>query len=52
MQRQYLGFMRIIQEEVKDTKGVIRICNLKDRQHNRLKKRDKQRSTKTLHRKL
>jgi hypothetical protein len=28
-----------------DTKGVIRICNTKDRQHNGEKKKDKQRST-------
>jgi len=27
-------------------KGVIRICKLKDRQHNGQKKKDKQRSTK------
>ena len=52
MQSQYLWFIRIRQEEVEDTKGEIRICNLKDRQHNVQKKRDKQWYTKTLHRKL
>ena len=29
------------QEEFEDTKGVIRICNSKDRQHNNKKKKDK-----------
>ena len=28
-------------KEFEDTKGVIRICNLKDRQHNDRKKKDK-----------
>ena len=34
------------EEEFEDTKGVIRICKLKDRQHNGQKKRTKKRSTK------
>ena len=34
------------QEEFEDTKGVIRICISKDRQHNGQKKKDKQLSTK------
>jgi hypothetical protein len=39
-----------IQEEFKDTKGVIRIHKSKnDRQHNDQKKKDKQRSTKHTH---
>ena len=36
-----------VQEEFEDTKGVIRICKSKDRQHNG--KKDKQRSTKHTH---
>ena len=42
----------IIQEEFEDTKEVIRICKLKNRQHNDQKKKgqkDKQRSTKHTH---
>jgi hypothetical protein len=35
-----------MEEEFEDTKGVIRICKLKDTQHNGQKKKDKQRSTK------
>jgi hypothetical protein len=36
-----------LQEEFEDTKGVMRICNLKkDRQHNGQIKKYKQRSTK------
>jgi hypothetical protein len=31
--------------EFEDTKGVIRICKSKDRQHNDQMKKDKQRST-------
>ena len=37
-----------LEEEFEDTKGVIRICKLKYRQHNSQKKKDKQRSTKYL----
>jgi hypothetical protein len=37
------------QEEFEDTKGIIRICISKDRQHNGQKKKDKQRSTKHTH---
>ena len=36
----------IFKGEFEDTKGVIRICKSKDRQHNGQKKEDKQRSTK------
>ena len=35
-----------VHEEFKDIKGVIRICRSKDRQHNDLKQKDKQWSTK------
>jgi hypothetical protein len=35
-----------MQEEIEDTKGVIRIRNSTDRQHNGQKKKDKQLSTK------
>ena len=35
-----------MQEELEDTKGVIRIRNPTDRQHNAQKKKDKQLSTK------
>jgi len=39
--------MYILEEEVEDTKGVIKIRkSKKDRQHNGQKKKDKQRSTK------
>jgi hypothetical protein len=31
----------ILQEEYEDTKGAIRICKSKDRQHNGQKKKDK-----------
>jgi hypothetical protein len=38
------------QEEFKDAKGVIRFCiSKKNRQHNRQKKKYKQRSTKQTH---
>jgi hypothetical protein len=37
------------QEEFEDTKGVIRIRKSKNRQHNGQKKKDKQRSTKHMH---
>ena len=40
------------EEESEGIKGVIRIRKSKDRQHNGQKKRDKQRPTKHLHRKL
>ena len=40
---------RLIQEQFKDTKGVIRIRKPKDRQHNGQRKKDKQRSTKHTH---
>jgi hypothetical protein len=43
----YKGFFCCVQEELKDTKGVIRIHKSKKyRQHNGQKKKDKQRSTK------
>jgi hypothetical protein len=35
--------------EFEDTKGVIKICKSKNRQHNGQKKKDKQRSTKHTH---
>ena len=38
-----------VEEEFKDTKGVIKIRKSKDRQHNDQKKKDKQRSTKHTH---
>jgi hypothetical protein len=38
-----------VKEEFEDTKGVIRIRKLKNRQHNGQKKKDKQRSTKHIH---
>ena len=38
-----------MEEEFEDTKGVIRIRILKDRQHNGQKKKDKKRSTKHTH---
>ena len=37
------------EEEFEDTKEVIRIRKLKDRQHNDQMKKDKQRSTKHIH---
>jgi hypothetical protein len=37
------------QEEFEDTKDVIRICKLKNRQHNGQMKKDKQPSTKHTH---
>ena len=41
-------------EEFEDTKGVIRICKSKDRQHNDQKKgqNDKQKISKALHKKI
>jgi hypothetical protein len=39
----------LLQEEFKDTKGVIRIRISKNRQHNGQEKKDKQRSTKHTH---
>ena len=43
-----LALNMVLQEELEDTKGVIRICKSKERQHNDQKKKtiDKQRSTK------
>jgi hypothetical protein len=42
-----------LQEEFEDTKGVIRICKLKDRQYNGKKRQKGQTIThKSLHRKL
>ena len=38
-----------VEEEFKETKGVIKIRKSKDRQHNDQKKKDKQRSTKHTH---
>jgi len=35
-----------VQEEFKDTEGIIRIRKSKDRKHNDQKKKNKQRSTK------
>ena len=39
----------ILKKEFEDTKGVIRICNSKDKQYNGQKKKDNQRSTKHMH---
>ena len=38
-----------VKEEFEDTKGVLRIRKSKNRQHNDQTKKDKQRSTKHLH---
>ena len=40
------------QERFEDTKGVIRICKSKDRQHNGQKKKGQTTIYKTLHKKL